>query len=136
MTFDRHPAQVIRPDSAPLLLTDLDQKLELLADTGIDYTLVVGFDQERATETAEHFVESVLVECLRARSVVVGEDFHFGHHRRGNVALLTEMGGRAGSRCSATSWSVRTGGPHATTPRCRPPPSDVRCTRDGWWTPT
>ena len=42
VTFDRHPAQVIRPDSAPLLLTDLDQKLELLADTGVDYTLVVG----------------------------------------------------------------------------------------------
>ena len=46
VTFDRHPAQVIRPDSAPLLLTDLDQKLELLADTGVDYTLVVHFDED------------------------------------------------------------------------------------------
>jgi riboflavin kinase/FMN adenylyltransferase len=96
VTFDRHPAQVIRPDSAPLLLTDLDQKLELLADTGVDYTLVVRFDEDRAAETAEHFVESVLVDCLGTASVVVGEDFHFGHNRRGNVALLGDMGARLG----------------------------------------
>jgi len=92
VTFDHHPAQVIRPDSAPLLLTDLDQKLDLLADTGVDYALVIRFDQERAAETAEDFVESVLVRCLNAREVVVGEDFHFGFQRRGNVGLLTEMG--------------------------------------------
>jgi riboflavin kinase/FMN adenylyltransferase len=96
VTFDRHPAQVIRPDSAPLLLTDLDQKLELLADTGVDYTLVVRFDEERARESAEDFVRTVLVECLQAREVVVGEDFHFGHRRRGNVALLEEMGAELG----------------------------------------
>ncbi len=92
VTFDRHPAQVIRPDSAPLLLTDLDQKLELLAETGVDYVLVVRFDQQRATESAEDFVRSVLAQCLNARQIVVGEDFHFGFRRRGNVELLTEMG--------------------------------------------
>lgn len=92
VTFDRHPAQVIRPDSAPLLLTDLDQKLELLDNTGVDYALVVHFDEERASESAEHFVASVLVGCLNAKEVVVGEDFHFGHRRSGNVALLKDMG--------------------------------------------
>ncbi|MEZ5238619.1 MAG: bifunctional riboflavin kinase/FAD synthetase [Microthrixaceae bacterium] len=92
VTFDRHPAQVIRPDSAPLLLTDLDQKLELLEDTGIDITVVIEFDAARAEETAEDFVREVLVGCLNARHVVVGEDFHFGHRRAGNVALLQEMG--------------------------------------------
>lgn len=96
VTFDRHPAQVIRPASAPLLLTDLDQKLELLAATGVDYVLVVRFDEARAAESAEHFVEHVLVGCLNARSVVVGADFHFGHRRRGNVALLAELGQRLG----------------------------------------
>lgn len=96
VTFDRHPAQVIRPDSAPLLLTDLDQKLELLAETGVDYVYVIGFDEDRASESAEHFVRTVLVECLSARQVVVGEDFHFGHRRRGNVALLEEMGASLG----------------------------------------
>src|SRR3981081_2562900 len=47
VTFDRHPASVVRPESAPRLLTDLDQKLELLDTTGVDYTLVIHFDEER-----------------------------------------------------------------------------------------
>jgi riboflavin kinase/FMN adenylyltransferase len=92
VTFDRHPAMVVRPESAPRLLCDLDQKLELLADAGVDTTYVVHFDEQRATETAEEFVDEVLVGCLNARAVVVGEDFHFGHRRGGNVALLREMG--------------------------------------------
>jgi len=96
VTFDRHPAQVIRPDSAPLLLTDLDQKLELLAETGVDYVYVITFDAERAAEPAEEFVREVLVGCLNVKQVVVGEDFHFGHRRLGNVALLEEMGSALG----------------------------------------
>jgi riboflavin kinase / FMN adenylyltransferase len=96
VTFDRHPATVVRPESAPLLLTDLDQKLELLDATGVERTVVVRFDEARANETAEDFVDEVLVEALGARLVVVGEDFHFGHGRKGNVALLTDMGTRRG----------------------------------------
>jgi riboflavin kinase / FMN adenylyltransferase len=96
VTFDRHPATVVRPQSAPALLTDRDQKLELLASAGIDRTLVVPFDEARANETAEDFVLEVLVGALGARLVVVGEDFHFGHRRAGNVALLTDMGARQG----------------------------------------
>ena len=96
VTFDRHPAQVIRPDSAPLLLTDLDQKLELLERTGVDDALVIHFDAERAQERAEDFVRRVLVDCLHAVEVVVGEDFHFGHRRLGNVGLLEEMGAASG----------------------------------------
>ena len=92
VTFDRHPARVVRPESAPLLLTDLDQRLDLLAETDIDYTLVVPFDEARSQESAEDFVHDVLIECLGVRRVVVGEDFHFGHQRRGNVALLKELG--------------------------------------------
>jgi riboflavin kinase/FMN adenylyltransferase len=92
VTFDRHPATVVRPDSAPLLLTDLDQKLELLEAAGVDATYVVHFDEERAKETAAEFVEEVLVGCLTTRAVVVGEDFHFGHKRGGDVALLRSMG--------------------------------------------
>jgi riboflavin kinase/FMN adenylyltransferase len=92
VTFDRHPASVVRPESAPPLLTDLDQKLELLAECGIERTLVVPFDRARADESAEDFVREVLVETLEAKLVVVGEDFHFGNRRRGNVALLRELG--------------------------------------------
>lgn len=96
VTFDRHPASVVRPESAPRLLTDLEQKLELLAATGLDRCLVVAFDEARSKEPAEDFVREVLVGCLGAKVVIVGEDFHFGHQRRGNVALLREMGGQHG----------------------------------------
>jgi riboflavin kinase / FMN adenylyltransferase len=96
VTFDKHPAMVVRPDSAPRLLTDLDQKLELLATTGVDYVLVIHFDEERSRESAEDFVTEVLVGCLAARAVVVGHDFHFGHGRKGNVPLLQTMGADLG----------------------------------------
>ena len=92
VTFDRHPASVVRPESAPPQLTDLDQKIELLEACGIDRTVVIAFDRSRADESAEDFVKEVLVDRLKARLVVVGEDFHFGHGRKGNVALLTELG--------------------------------------------
>jgi riboflavin kinase/FMN adenylyltransferase len=97
VTFDRHPAQVVRPESAPKLLTSLDQKLELLDATGdVDLCCVLTFDEQRSHETAEEFVTEVLVERLRARLVVVGKDFHFGYKRGGNVDLLERMGAELG----------------------------------------
>ena len=111
VTFDRHPATVVRPASAPKLLCDLDQKLELLEATGVDATYVIRFDAERATETAEEFVEDVLVGCLSARAVVVGEDFHFGHKRGGNVALLHEMGATRGFTVEGLSLVDAAGSP-------------------------
>ena len=96
VTFDRHPATVVRPGSAPKLLTDLEQKLELLASTGVDRCVVVPFDETRSQQSAEEFVDEVLVGCLRARMVVVGHDFHFGHRRGGDVALLRRKGAEQG----------------------------------------
>ncbi len=96
VTFDKNPAAVINPASAPPRLTDLDQKLELLEGTGIDRILVIPFDAERAKEKAEDFVIEVLVNELGARVVVVGDDFHFGNERKGNVTLLRQMGQQAG----------------------------------------
>ena len=96
VTFDQHPAAVVRPESAPKLLTDLDQKLELLSGTEVDYALVVHFDRARAEESAEDFVREVLVGCLDTKAVVVGHDFHFGYKRLGNVPLLQDMGAELG----------------------------------------
>lgn len=96
VTFDRHPATVVRPESAPKLLTDLEQRLELLAGTGVDLTLVIQFDEARSLESPEDFVREVLADCLRTRAVVVGHDFHFGHKRRGNVPMLQGMGAELG----------------------------------------
>jgi riboflavin kinase/FMN adenylyltransferase len=92
LTFDRHPAQVVRPESAPALLTSPEQRLELLAATGVAATVVLRFDEIQAKESPESFVERVLIEALAVRSVVVGEDFHFGSHRDGNVRLLEHYG--------------------------------------------
>ena len=92
ITFDKHPASVVRPESAPKLLTDIDQKLELLQQTGIDATLVVEFNKERSSEDPAAFVQRVLVDALHAQVIVVGEDFHFGFRRSGNVAMLRELG--------------------------------------------
>jgi riboflavin kinase / FMN adenylyltransferase len=110
VTFDRHPATVVRPESAPLLLTDPEQKLELLASCGVDLTMVVPFDEQRANETAEDFVAEVLVQALEARLVVVGEDFHFGHGRKGNVALLTDLGRVHGFAVDGVSLARNGGG--------------------------
>jgi riboflavin kinase/FMN adenylyltransferase len=97
VTFDRHPAQVVRPESAPKLLTTLEQKIELLEGTGlVDFLCVLTFDEGRRKETAEEFVVDVLVERLHAKAVVVGADFHFGYQRRGNVQLLERMGAEHG----------------------------------------
>jgi riboflavin kinase/FMN adenylyltransferase len=93
VTFDRHPASVVRPESAPKLLTDAQQKLELLASTGVDATLVVPFNAEQAGEAPVDFVQRVLVDALAVRGVIVGEDFHFGYKRGGNVQLLRDMAG-------------------------------------------
>jgi riboflavin kinase/FMN adenylyltransferase len=97
VTFDRHPAEVVRPESAPRLLTPLREKLELLAATGyLDTCYVLRFDEARSREPAEDFVREVLVTGVAARLVVVGVDFHFGHRRGGNVALLERMGAELG----------------------------------------
>ena len=97
VTFDRHPAEVVRPESAPKLLTTTEQKLELLDATGyLDRCFVLHFDEERSREPAEEFVREVLVRGAAARIVVVGADFHFGRGRGGNVALLEQMGAELG----------------------------------------
>ena len=97
LTFDRHPAEVVRPESAPKVLTTLEQKLELLEATGsVDECVVLPFDAARSKEPAEQFVDELLASALRARLVVVGADFHFGHRRHGDVPLLQLMGAELG----------------------------------------
>jgi riboflavin kinase / FMN adenylyltransferase len=110
VTFDRHPATIVRPESAPRLITDLSQKLELLEATGVDATLVITFDAERSNESGADFVREVLVDCLNAKAVVVGEDFHFGHGRSGNVGLLRTMGADLGFEVEPVALALRPDG--------------------------
>ena len=96
VTFDRHPATVVRPESAPRLLTSLTQKLELLGRFGVDYTHVLRFDEERSLETPAQFIDEIVVGSWHARIAVEGADFHFGHRRRGDMSVLEEAGARWG----------------------------------------
>ena len=92
VTFDRHPASIVRPESAPRLLTTPTQKMELLASTGIDAVAIVPFNEQQASESPGSFVQRVIVDCLKTKVIVVGEDFHFGRDREGNVELLRKLG--------------------------------------------
>jgi riboflavin kinase / FMN adenylyltransferase len=92
VTFDPHPATVLAPESAPLQLGTMSQRLEGLSALGIELVRVLRFDSALASETASSFIDRILVGELRACDVVVGEDFHFGHDREGNVAMLQRVG--------------------------------------------
>lgn len=94
VTFDVHPALVVRPESAPKLLTRLERKLELLDGLGVDVVYVIEFDEQRASTTAEEFVEDVFVERLGVQEILVGSDFKFGKGREGTVQFLAEAGQR------------------------------------------
>ncbi|MFZ1972862.1 MAG: bifunctional riboflavin kinase/FAD synthetase [Candidatus Acidiferrales bacterium] len=92
LTFFPHPARVLRPDVAPDLLETLPQRLAEFAALGIEATLVLKFDLELARASAEDFAQKFLVDTLRARAVLVGENFRFGHKQAGDVKLLEELG--------------------------------------------
>jgi riboflavin kinase/FMN adenylyltransferase len=96
VTFDPHPARIVRPEAAPLLLGDVSERLDLLSSLGVDATLVLPFDREMSSWSAEEFVQRLLVDRLHARRVVVGENFRFGHRALGDVALLTSLGAADG----------------------------------------
>jgi riboflavin kinase/FMN adenylyltransferase len=92
VTFDRNPLSIIRPESCPVPLASNAQKVELLASTGVDATLMLEFDVARSVQPPEEFVTEVLVNALHARVVLVGADFRFGAAGRGDVTLLRELG--------------------------------------------
>jgi riboflavin kinase/FMN adenylyltransferase len=91
-TFDRNPLSLLAPESCPVPLVSNAQKRELLEAAGIDATLMLHFDEELAAESPEQFVESVLVEALRAQLVLCGADFRFGAQGSGDVTLLRRLG--------------------------------------------
>jgi riboflavin kinase / FMN adenylyltransferase len=97
-TFDRHPMEVLQPDRAPLPITTLDERLELIAETGIDTTVVIPFTRSVAGVEAQAFVQDVLVGTLKAQEIVVGFNHRFGRGARGDAALLEHLAGRLGFR--------------------------------------
>jgi len=92
VTFDPHPAYVVRPDAAPLMLGSVAERMGLLETLGVDAVLVLPFDREMSSWTAEEFVQRLLVSRLHVRRVVVGENFRFGNRALGDVSLLRQLG--------------------------------------------
>jgi riboflavin kinase/FMN adenylyltransferase len=96
MTFDPHPPRVVRPDKAPPLLMTKAQKLEALADAGVQGAAIVRFTPELSRWDPELFVRTVLVDWLHVAEVWVGANFLFGHDRAGNFSMLRTLGARYG----------------------------------------
>ncbi|GAA1802506.1 bifunctional riboflavin kinase/FAD synthetase [Agromyces neolithicus] len=96
VTFDRNPLALLAPDKCPDSLVSVRQKLELLATTGIDATLMLPFDRALASVPATEFVERVLVDTLGAKAVLVGRDFRYGARGAGDVDLLIDLGATFG----------------------------------------
>ena len=99
VSFDPHPLAVLAPEKAPRLLTPLPLKLELMEQSGIDRLLILPFTPEFSQWSPERFVEEVLVRSLHSESVVVGDNFRFGHRQAGTPQTLAELGRR---------WNFRT----------------------------
>jgi riboflavin kinase / FMN adenylyltransferase len=96
LTFDPHPSEVVRPGSHPPVLTSSRYKAELLEALGVDVMCVQPFTVEFSRMTPDEFVHELLVERLHARTVVVGENFRYGHKAAGDVAALADAGRRFG----------------------------------------
>ncbi len=92
VTFDPHPVRVLRPESAPLLITPLDQKIAGLAKTGVDATLVITFDKQFSSTTPRDFARKIVAGSLRASEVHEGANFHFGHRAEGDCEKLKQFG--------------------------------------------
>ena len=92
LTFEPHPMVLVAPSRAPKLITTLDQRCALMEDLGIEHIVILQFTHEIAKLTPDEFVQHTLVERLRARAVLVGENFRFGHRAAGNTTTLAELG--------------------------------------------
>jgi riboflavin kinase/FMN adenylyltransferase len=113
MLFDPHPQQFFAPDAPPFRLTRLVTRAALLADLGVDFTLALPFDAAMAACEAEDFIADILVDKLDVSAVCVGYDFCFGKGRKGNFAMLRDVGGEMGFETFATEAVLQ---PDSTSP--------------------
>lgn len=92
VTFDPHPLEIVNPSAAPHLLTVGDEKLEVLAESGVDYVAVVPFTRELSSLDATQFVDQVLIGRFRVAHLLMGHDHAFGRNRSGNPEVLRQLG--------------------------------------------
>ena len=94
MCFEPHPTAILAPERAPVMITEMTRRVEILKGAGCDDVVVVPFNAEFAKTAPDQFVRRVLLDACHARGVVVGPDFRFGHKRSGNIATLRQWGER------------------------------------------
>jgi riboflavin kinase/FMN adenylyltransferase len=95
-TFDPHPVEILAPQRKPLLITPLEEKLRLIEKQGMDAPICAPFTEKYASQPPEDFVKNVLYDQIKIRHIFVGHDFTFGRNRRGNIALLIDLGKKWG----------------------------------------
>jgi riboflavin kinase/FMN adenylyltransferase len=95
VTFDPHPAKVLRPDKAPHLLTATKHKIALIRELGVEHLLVLHFDAAFAATPPEEFVAQLVTHAKPLREICVGHEWSFGRNRAGNLALLQQLGARS-----------------------------------------
>ena len=106
MTFEPHPREVFTPELAPARLTSLREKIELFKQQGIERLVLVRFSKRFAQLSPQTFIQQVLLTGIKARWILIGDDFKFGAKRAGDLALLREAGTQFGFEVESLS-SVR-----------------------------
>lgn len=103
ITFQPHPLEVLFPGKGPVFITSHERRLELIADCGIDVTIVVPFNTDFAKMSARDFVKDILVRAIGVKAIVVGYDYRFGFGREGNIEFLKKLGREYGYEVETVS---------------------------------
>ena len=90
ITFDPHPRKIVNPNQSLQLINTLNEKVELLSETGIDHLVIVPFNQKFSEQPANEYIENFLIRKFQPHTIIIGYDHHFGKERKGNFMLLAE----------------------------------------------
>jgi riboflavin kinase/FMN adenylyltransferase len=104
ITFEPHPIKVLKKNNPPPLITLYEQKVELIAKTGMDVLICIPFNKAFADVTAGQFLEDILVKKIGIKAIVIGKDYSFGKNRKGNIAYLRDNADRLGYEVIVADW--------------------------------
>ena len=104
ITFEPHPVKVLKKNDPPPLITLYEQKVELIAKTGLDVIICIPFNKAFATISADQFLEGILIDKIGTKAIVIGKDYAFGKNREGNITYLTQHSDRLGYEVIVTDW--------------------------------
>jgi len=104
ITFRPHPVKVLKKGAPPPLITDFEQKKELIEKAGIDILICIPFSMSFAAVTAQEFVCDILLKRIGMKAIIVGKDYTFGKNRKGNIDFLKSYGAQCGFEVIVTDW--------------------------------